>query len=119
MCGAGPAGIGAALGAARAGCGNVLLVEAGNAVGGVSTSGMMSHWTGQTESPLLAEISAAQAGSVLLPESERGKPDNAICHKALKNAYLRLLDEAGVKVRLYTQVVDAIVEGGRVRGVEP
>lgn len=117
VCGAGPAGIGAALGAARAGCGNVLLVEAGNAVGGVSTSGMMSHWTGQTESPLLAEISAAQAGSVLLPESERGKPDNYICHEALKNAYLRLLDEAGVKVRLYMQVVDAIVEGGRVRGV--
>lgn len=80
VCGAGPAGIGAALGAARAGCGNVLLVEAGNAVGGVSTSGMMSHWTGQTESPLLAETSAAQAGSVLLPESERGKPDNTICH---------------------------------------
>ncbi len=117
VCGAGPAGIGAALGAARAGCRNVLLVEAGNAVGGVSTSGMMSHWTGQTESPLLNEIYAAQSKSILLPEGEVGKPDIYICHEALKNVYLRLLDEAGVKVRLYTQVVDAIIEDGRVRGV--
>ena len=117
VCGAGPAGVGAALGAARAGCRNVLLVEAGNAVGGVSTSGMMSHWTGATESPLLDEICRAQAESSLLPDGERGKVDRHICHEALKNVYLHLLDEAGVKVRLYTQVVDPIVADGRVRGV--
>ena len=117
VCGAGPAGIGAALGAARAGCRNVLLLEAGNAVGGVSTTGMMSHWTGSTESPLMEEICRLQSESVLLPESERGKADHFICHEALKNVYLRLLDEAGVQVRLYTQVADAIVEDGRVRGV--
>ena len=117
VCGAGPAGIGAALGAARAGCRNVLLLEAGNAVGGVSTTGMMSHWTGSTESPLMEEICRLQSESVLLPESERGKSDHFICHEALKNAYLRLLDEAGVQVRLYTQVADAIVADGRVRGV--
>lgn len=117
VCGAGPAGIGAAIGAARAGCGNVMLIESGNAVGGVSTTGMMSHWTGSTESPLLEEICAAQAASVLLPEGEAGKSDKFICHEALKNAYLRLLDEAGVHVRLYSQVVDAIVENGRVVGV--
>ena len=117
VCGAGPAGIGAALGAARAGCRNVLLLEAGNAVGGVSTTGMMSHWTGSTESPLMEEVCRLQSENVLLPESERGKPDHYICHEALKNAYLRLLDEAGVQVRLYTQVADAIVADGRVRGV--
>ena len=117
VCGAGPAGIGAALGAARAGCRNVILLEAGNAVGGVSTSGMMSHWTGNTESPLMEEICRLQSESVLLPESERGRADHFIGHEALKNAYLRLLEEAGVQVRLYTQVVDAIVEDGRVKGV--
>ena len=117
VCGAGPAGIGAALGAARAGCRRVLLVEAGNAVGGVSTTGMMSHWTGSTESPLMEEICRLQSQSVLLPEGEVGKSDHFICHEALKNAYLRLLDEAGVQLRLYTNVVDAIAEGGRVRGV--
>ncbi len=117
VCGAGPAGVGAALGAARAGCRRVLLVEAGNAVGGVSTTGMMSHWTGSTESPLMEEICRLQSRSVLLPEDEVGKKDNYICHEALKNAYLRLLDEAGVQLRLYTNVVDAIVEDGRARGV--
>lgn len=117
VCGAGPAGVGAALGAARAGCGNVLLLEAGNAVGGVSTSGMMSHWTGATESPLLDEICRLQAENPLMPLEERGKVDHQICHEALKNAYLHLLSEAGVKVRLYTPVADAIVEDGRVRGV--
>ncbi len=117
VCGAGPAGIGAALGAARAGCPNVLLLETGNAVGGVSTTGMMSHWTGSTESPLMEEICRLQSTSPLLPDTEIGKADHFISHEALKNAYLRLLDEAGVHVRLYTQVADAIVEGGRVRGV--
>lgn len=117
VCGAGPAGIGAALGAARAGCHNVLLLEAGNAVGGVSTTGMMSHWTGSTESPLMSEIWNAQSTNVLLPEEARGKQSATISHEALKNAYLRLLEEAGVRVQLYTQVVDAIVEDGCIKGV--
>ncbi len=117
VCGAGPGGIGAALGAARAGCRNVLLLEGGNAVGGVSTTGMMSHWTGNTESPLMEEVCRLQSESVLLPPSETGKADHNISHEALKNAYLSLLAEAGVRVQLYTQVVDAIVEDGRVRGV--
>jgi hypothetical protein len=34
-------------------CARDTIVESGNAVGGVSTSGMMSHLTGETESPLL------------------------------------------------------------------
>lgn len=117
VCGAGPGGIGAALGAARAGCRNVLLLEGGNAVGGVSTTGMMSHWTGSTESPLLEEICRLQSESVLLPPSETGKSDHYISHEALKNTYLKLLADAGVRVQLYTQVVDAIVEDGCVKGV--
>ena len=117
VCGAGPAGIGAALGAARAGCRNVLLLEGGNAVGGVSTTGMMSHWTGSTESPLMEEVCRLQADSVLLPEPERGRADHYIGHEALKNAYLKLLADAGVRVQLYTQVVGAIVEDGCVKGV--
>ncbi len=117
VCGAGPAGIGAALGAARAGCRNVLLLEGGNAVGGVSTTGMMSHWTGSTESSLMEEICRLQADSVLLPEPERGRADHYIGHEALKNAYLKLLADAGVRVQLYTQVVGAIVENGCVKGV--
>ena len=57
VCGAGPAGIGAALGAARAGCGNVLLVEAGNAVGGVSTSGIPRESVRQSPPPDAVSVS--------------------------------------------------------------
>ena len=117
VCGSGPGGIGAALGAARAGCRNVLLLEAGNALGGVATLGMMSHWTGSTESPLMAEIWRRQSESPLLPEAEIGRVNNLIGHEALKGALLDLLDEAGVKVQLYTNVVDAVKDGDKVVGV--
>ncbi len=43
--GGGPAGFGAALTAARMGR-KVLLVEQAGAVGGIATTGIMSHWTG-------------------------------------------------------------------------
>ena len=34
----------------------VLLIEWANSVGGISTSGLMSHWTGTVTSPLYTEI---------------------------------------------------------------
>lgn len=117
VCGSGPGGIGAALGAARAGCKNVLLLESGNAVGGVATTGMMSHWTGATESPLMKEIWLRQSQNSLLPENEKGRVNNLICHEALKNTLLDMLAEAGVRVQLYTQVVEAIKDGDKVTGV--
>ena len=43
--GSGPAGVTAAIAAGRQGV-KVLLLEMLNAVGGISTSGLMSHWTG-------------------------------------------------------------------------
>ena len=42
IAGGGPAGIGAALGAARAGA-KVMIVEQSNALGGMATGGMMSQ----------------------------------------------------------------------------
>lgn len=44
--GGGPAGVGAAVAAAREGAA-VMLIEQTGDVGGVATSGMMSHWTGE------------------------------------------------------------------------
>ena len=43
VCGGGPAGIGAALTAARIGA-SVILVEMLDCLGGMATAGMMSHW---------------------------------------------------------------------------
>lgn len=50
--GAGPAGMGAAVWAARTGA-NTMLVEQAGDVGGISTVGLMSHWTGRTEGGIL------------------------------------------------------------------
>ncbi|MBO5959276.1 MAG: FAD-dependent oxidoreductase, partial [Lentisphaeria bacterium] len=53
--GAGPAGIGAALAAAENGA-VTMLVEQSGKIGGMATSGMMSHWSGSSESPMLQRI---------------------------------------------------------------
>ncbi len=55
VAGSGPAGSSAAVTAGRLGA-RVLLIEWNNAVGGMSTSGLMSHWTGTMSSPLYTEI---------------------------------------------------------------
>ena len=53
--GGGPAGFGAALYAARTGS-KVMLIEQYGAIGGVATSGIMSHWTGRQEGGCFAEL---------------------------------------------------------------
>ena len=53
--GSGPAGFAAAYTAAKNGA-EVVLVEQCGDVGGISTSGLMSHWTGDCDSPLYHEI---------------------------------------------------------------
>ena len=55
VAGGGPAGVGAALMAAREGV-NVMLLEMEGCLGGVATAGMMSHWTGSSSSRILDEI---------------------------------------------------------------
>ena len=46
--GGGPAGVAAAISAARQGA-DTLLIEQMGEVGGIATEGMMSHWTGNTK----------------------------------------------------------------------
>ncbi len=49
VAGSGPAGVSAAINAGRRGA-RVLLIEWNNTVGGISTSGLMSHFTGTVHS---------------------------------------------------------------------
>ena len=58
--GAGPAGCAAAVMAARLGA-KTLLIDSGNQPGGMSTIGMMSHYTGTVESKLYEEMLARNA----------------------------------------------------------
>ena len=55
VAGSGPAGVSAAITAGRLGA-RVLLIEWNNCVGGISTSGLMSHFTGSVRSGLYTEL---------------------------------------------------------------
>ncbi len=114
VAGSGPAGIGAAVRAGRMGM-KTLLLEWNNAVGGISTSGMMSHWTGSVRSDLYAEILTRHAERV---EGENhGKLDIYIDPEILKGVYLDMLKEANVDILLYTFVADVIMDGKCVTGL--
>ncbi len=121
--GAGPAGFAAAVTAARMGV-SVLLLEQSGTVGGVATSGMMSHWTvggarPGTEGPLLDEVldRACDAEKDINYHADKYLQARHIINpEKLKLVMLEMLEEAGVRLRLYTQVSAPIMEGNRVCG---
>lgn len=109
--GAGPAGFAAAYTAAKKGA-NVVLVEQGSDIGGMSTIGMMSHWTGNCGSELYREIlrKSAQMNDYPVENITLIDPEN------LKTLYLEMLCEVGCKIMLYTFALDAISDGDNVLG---
>ncbi len=114
VAGSGPAGVSAAIMAGRQGM-RVLLLEWNNAVGGISTSGMMSHFTGSVHSKLYTELLTAMADR---NEGDRkGKITPTIDPENLKSVYLDMLADAGVMVLLYTFVCGVVMEGNRLTGV--
>lgn len=118
VAGGGPAGFAAAVCAAREGAA-VALVEQSGALGGVATNGLMSHWTGLTEGGFYEEILARSepfTKAVKAEDNEHIRPRQVIDHEGLKGLMLEMAAEAGVRLRLYSFVSDAVMEGGRVRG---
>ncbi|MBQ7722369.1 MAG: FAD-dependent oxidoreductase [Kiritimatiellae bacterium] len=114
--GGGPAGVGAALAAARSGA-NTLVIEQTNCLGGMATSGMMSHWSGSTSSPVGKEIFDRMRSNTSLPVGWKEDKPECISHEAQKRALLDLVEEAGAKIQFHTWFAGAIVEDGRVVGV--
>ena len=114
VAGSGPAGVSAAIMAGRLGA-RVLVLEWANAVGGISTSGMMSHWTGSVQSPLYTEILTRMADKN--EGVDHGKIQQYINPETLKGIYLDMLREAGVDILLYTFVCGVVMDGQRVSGV--
>lgn len=107
--GGGPAGIGAAVAAAREGA-SVMLAEQTGDVGGIATAGLMSHWTGDTEGGFYEEI--------LIRSAElTGEGRRIINPERLKTVFLRMLTEAGVRLRLYSFASDVIMEDNTIKGV--
>lgn len=111
--GSGPAGFAAAYTAAKNGA-KVILVEQGGDVGGISTSGLMSHWTGSCGSPLYWEILKRSADK---NEGEhKGVITIFIDPEKLKTLYMEMLNEVHVQLMLYTFGYDAICDGDKVLG---
>lgn len=116
VAGGGPAGIGAALGAARTGA-PTMIIEQLNTLGGMATTGMMSHWCGGTESPLLDEITHRMLRKQALSRTQNQVDLYSISHECLKNVFFDMMEEDNVQVQLYTQIVDVIKEDNKVVGV--
>lgn len=105
--GGGPAGFGAALHAARMGR-KTMLIEQSGAIGGVATTGIMSHWTGRQDGGCFEELRAKARDC----ESEQ-----VINPEKLRILMLDMLQEAGVEVQLYTAFSDVVMEGSHVTGI--
>ena len=137
VCGGGPSGCAAALAAKREGL-TVLLVEGQGQLGGMATSGMVSHWLGGRNQKgewvvggLFRSIAeeAASRGYALLPKLDPAQKYhpfgwlNWFIHGVPLDPYgvARFLDQKmrafGVDVLLLTQVVDVLTDGGRITHV--
>lgn len=118
VCGAGPAGLGASIRAARAGV-SVMVVEAQDCLGGIATAGMMSHWGGRSSSKIMQEIfeeTYNRAKEVGWCNDNRCGTD-AIYHEVQKIVLEDMLQREGVRILYYTRVCRAVVEDGAICGV--
>lgn len=117
--GGGPAGFATAVSVARMGA-KTLLIEQTGAVGGVATTGLMSHWTGASEGPLYEEL-LQRAKDIERDWKYYGDKilhaERIINPEKLKLVMLEMLHEAGAQLQLYTFASDVIMEGNRITGV--
>ena len=124
--GGGPAGIAAAIAAARNGA-DVLLVERFGFLGGTAVIGLMLHTfhtcsgeevIGGLPKEIINRL--IELGGSIGPVEIKNAPmrtTTPVDHELLKYLFLQMVDEAGVDVLLHTSLADVIVERGRVVGV--
>ncbi|MGM9680205.1 MAG: FAD-dependent oxidoreductase [Eubacteriales bacterium] len=107
IAGAGPAGISAALEAARSGA-RVALIERYGCVGGMLTHGYVG--------PLLGSVCA---GTITEEIERKICPIPGFCpdFELAKNALTAMLADAGVDVYLQTQVTGAVTNSGRIESI--
>lgn len=118
VCGGGPAGVAAALGAARMGA-RTGLVEVHGCLGGVWTAGLLC-WIidHENKTGVMREILESLAGHGARPRNPDGTYSSAYDVEEMKLELEALCSDAGVCVRLHTRVVDVVVtEEGRLTHV--
>ena len=138
VCGGGPAGIAAAVSAARSGA-KTMIVEQHGCLGGVATNGLIGTWFGgysrDGRFPVVAGVYAeivdalVARGAALPPthDTEGGGASSGYApwHRGTvpfefepaKLLFDRMMHEAGVRVRLFTTVMMPHVVDARVAGV--
>lgn len=117
VCGGGPAGIGAALAAARSGA-KVIVLEVNGCLGGVWTAGLLC-WLFEMDQPGISQ-------EITRELDRRGARKNICSHSTDKYAYdveaMKLLLEemllkAGVEIHLHTRVVAGLVRDHKIEAV--
>lgn len=115
VCGGGPAGIGAALAAARAGA-SVQLIEMAGCLGGVWTVGLLTKiLDAENKSGIMAEMlqEFSKRGSAIAKQWKGTVYDPEIAKLVLEEMCV----EAGVKIQLHTQLVGAVTDNNRIEAV--
>ena len=118
VCGGGPAGVGAALAAAREGA-KTLLIEKYGMLGGVWTTGFLNPFfecagRGWLVDELVQNL--IQAGAFASWRKER-YGDFVFDVESMRRVLEEMMTAAGVDLLYYTQVADAVVQDNRLCGV--
>ena len=128
VCGGGPAGVGAALAAARTGA-SVILLESQLCLGGQATSGMMNRLGPYHDErtiilrgiPWEVVETLVQRDAAHLPAPcPHDAPDRywvPFDPEALKVLLDDMIEQAGVDVLLQTLVTDVVMQGNELRGI--
>lgn len=119
VAGGGPAGVCAAVSAARAGA-KVLLAERFGCLGGNLTLGHVSPVLGKASKGTMADeirelLNKTHPGAQKV--MTRNGPEEHIDHEEAKGILAKLCADAGVGILLCAPVVDALMDGSRVAGV--
>ena len=114
VCGAGPAGVTAAIAAARAGA-KVRLFEWRGCLGGVWTAGLLGYLLDFDKTGFARELSHTMAERGI----RRGTSEKSICYEpeGMKVLLEEMCVAAGVQFQLHTRVASAYCEGRRLTTV--
>jgi 2-polyprenyl-6-methoxyphenol hydroxylase-like FAD-dependent oxidoreductase len=113
--GGGPAGIGAAIAAARAGA-RVLLVERYGFLGGMATTALVHPWMSHLagDRPIIGGVFQEVVDRLSALGAYR---ERSFDPEVLKQVLLEMCLEANVRLRLHSFVTDAVRDGQRVCGI--